>query len=378
MRDFSVKFIANCKAIEGTLKKVIALTAGAATAPTFLITTNAGKVCIAGIGGDTFALLDIPAVDPCDEKFMIALPEDTPILGLLKNRNDLEFTISSNELSFKQVKGSYSGSVPMVAVTSDIQEAYNAFMNVESNAVKVPGDVMESIRAGLAATAIKDIYKGEPVISYMSIKDKKLSITAFTPQHFSSFKATVKSGISLRIALPIAHFNQIDNITASNSVNISMSNGSINAHGKGFRVSLPAIQQDAYFDTVDNFMESMGKSLYSCSVDPERFSTISENMFALYKANTTLDVTTRGAQVRFSFTGQSGSASDVMKVKYKSGEEGLLKSSVDPRLLKDIIGLVKSIKHPVFAVFNRVLCLKGQSEEGASILLACARSKEAK
>lgn len=373
----SFSFTADCKLLEAIVKKVAGVLS-TSTSPAFFICGYKKRLCVVGMSGDTFALSYLPETKTdADGAFGFA-PEI--LAGLIKNRAHMEFSFNGQECNYKQVKGPYKGHIVTSPITGDQQATCEGFLKGSSKVdATIPAEALALLKAGLSATNVKDVYKGTTLLSFVSLDKKgKLDVSSFDSQHFGLFSLdTGIKGLQFRAALPASHFALIDQVSAGEDAKFAITNGSIRVEGKGFIVVLPATQaEDSHYMMVETFIESLTKPAFKCGYDPVKLSTLADNLFTLYNANTSFVLSAKEAAniLSVSFTTPSGTASDAMKVSVAKGNKAF-KASVDPRLFKDILFLARSIKEPELAITEQVIVMRGTTSEEASLFLACARSE---
>lgn len=368
-------FSADCKALEPTIKKVVGVMSNASS-PSFFIGVYKKKVCVVGLSGETFVLSAIQGAKASGEGAFGFAPDI--LSGLIKGRKELEFSFNGQECVFKQVKGPYKGTLVTAPITEDQKSSCEAFLTGSKKVDAVlPAELLACLKSGLAATNIKDVYQGTTLLSYISV-DKKgnLSVSSFDSQHFGLLTlSTGVKGLEFKAAMPASHFSLIDQISAGVESKFSFSNGSVRVDGSGFILVLPATQsEDQNYSMVANFVEGLTKPIFKCGYDSGQLSSLTDNLFTLYNANTSFVLSAKDGSSTLSvnFNTPSGSASDAMKVAVSKNSKAF-KAGVDPRLFRDILGLSRFIKEPELSINDKVVIMAGDATEGASLFLACAR-----
>ena len=370
-------FVANCKNLDATIKKVASVLA-TTVGGNFYIATENKRVYVVGLSGDTFVRIALHEVKADADGAFLFKYED--MVGLIKNRNEMSFTFSGATCDFKQVKGAYKGSLTLAPITTDQQTSCENFLKEKSKGdIVLPSELLSLIKEGLRATNIKDVYQNATLMSYITLtEDGKLAISSFDSQHFGQFIAdSGHKKIAFQAALPASHFAMIDQIAAGADSKFAFAGGSLRVSGKGFTIVLPATQaEETSYNLVDQFVQNLEKPVFKCIVNLDTLNTITDNLFTLYNANTsfTLSYKEGAPKLGISFTTPSGTASDSMTV--KTGKvASTVKAGVDPRLLKDVSFLAKNIKVPNLSINNKVIIFSGATNDGDSLFLACARAE---
>lgn len=363
-------FSADCKTLENCLKKVISVVEPTAA---FFIGFHKKTLCVYGLGVDTFAMIALPNSESSSSVGIFGFTQDT-LIGLIKNRAVMNFEFTGSECKFAQVKGKYSGDIPVVQVTDDQKAQIEArLLEKGKTAISLPAVVLAKIKTGIAATSIKDVYQNTMLLNYVTLTgDGGLTVSSFDSQHFGLYREKLDvKGTEFRTALPQTHFSIVDSIAAGTDVKFSVTERGLRATGKGFVICLPAMQsQDSHYTMVATFLKSLPKHEYECKCEVAKLIDIANNLFALYKTNTNFAFQTKGDVVTVGLSGQSGSASDSLRV--VASTTAAMKFSVDPRLLIDILNLAKSLSEVTLRVVPKVVTLSAKIDT-ASVFLACSR-----
>lgn len=365
-------FTADCKQLEQSIKKVSNVMA-MTSQPICFLAVYKKRLCLIGLGSDAFVLLAVPnaTVDKGVGAFGFA-PDK--LVGLIKGRSVMQFAFNGQDCSFKQQAGKYSGNIVTLPITSDQQTSVENYLSQKTTGTKLPSEVLALLKIGLSVTNIKDVYQGAALVSYVSMDRKGLlQVSSFDAQHFGLFELqTEVKSVEFRAALPVTHFGLIDQVADGLDAQFSIGSNSVRVDGKGFVVSLPATQaEDKHYQMVPSFIAAMPKPAYSCLYDNSQLMSMTENLFTLYSANTSFALQAKDSALRIQFTTPSGTAADSMKVTPDKAAKPV-KAGVDPRLLKDILGLARFEK-ATLAINDKVLMTSG-TLVGAKVTLACARA----
>ena len=370
MSQNQFSFSADCKALEQSIKRVSAIAGQDATN---FLGIKGGKLHVFTLSPDTFAMLEVPNSDTSSKDSIFGF-DATQFSGLVKGRAVMEFKYTGAECQFKQLKGKYSGKIIAISVSEDELAQIAEKSSAKSSSATLSPDDIVDIKSALAATAIADVYQNTKLLSYISLGSGKLEVTSFDGQHFGMFRLRTDSKASFKAVLPAAHFTTVEQLSCGSDTKFNITDTGLKAHGKGFSVSLPATQSDEKHHTlVADFIKSLPKPTYECTVDMESLSTVLDNLYSLYSSNTTFAVTAKGQSLTIGLSTSSGSASDSIKVAVVSGDAASF--SVDPRLFVDIVRLAKANKTMTMKVTSKVVSFV-QSDKGVPyVFLACALAK---
>ena len=361
-------FSVDCKNLEQCIKKVSSVSGNSAS---FFLGIYKKSVCVFAISSDTFAMLSVPNSETADSVGIFGFSSEV-LPGLIKGRAVMDFKFDGNECQFSQTKGKYSGKLASLSVTEDQISQISARVQEKSSGATIPNDVWATIRLGISATSVKDVYQNTPLLSYITInEDGRIVVSSFDPQHFGLFRLKTEfSGSKFRAAIPQAHFAMIDQMSGGLDAIFSLSSARLRVSGKGFLLILPATQaEDRHFNMVPTFIKELPKPTYSGTCEVDQLSAVADNIYTLYNANSNFLIKTKGEAFSIGLSTSSGSASDAIRVKTKSAETKL---SVDPRLFMDLLSLAKSLKVVQLSVTDKVLSIIGK-RDGADVYLSCSR-----
>lgn len=358
--DFSFKVSA--KELEGGIGKVAAvLSAAGRQDKNFVLLAVKGKVVLIGYNPDTYVYVLMKtgeAEGNGNFGFLSNLMQ-----GVVKGRNDMTFSFKGGDVSFKDSKSKYAGSFHTIEVSSDQINVVN--MKFVSQAEKeekdskdpkklklhsvstsiLPRQVLDALKEGVALTSIKNIYNGETLLSFMQLDEKGiLTVSAFDNHHFGMYRAKVDAGgMTFRAALPSSHFMIIERMVEGTKASFHVLNESVRVEGDGFALVLPATQSDPRnFASIPTFVKALPEPSMSARCSAAELNSLTENLFTLHSVNTAFELIhekgSKSLQVKFKTT--HGEAQDALKLDAKISKNSHVK--LDPRLLRDLLGLVKS------------------------------------
>ncbi len=364
----SFSFSADCKALEQSIKKVVAV-AGPQSA--FFIAIFKKKICVLGMGTDTFALLAVPNTETTDTGGIFGFAAEI-LPGLIKGRSVMEFKFNGSECQYNQVKGRYAGKVTAESVTDDqIETLLSRIDDKVKGTTAIDADTWSAIKIGINATGVKDVYQNTTLLSYVTLtKDGKLQVSSFDPQHFGLYRTKVSGGAQFKAALPQSHFSLIEQLSGGGDTSFSVTQTRLRATGPGFMAVLPATQaEDRHFNMVPDFLKNLPTAEYEAVGSVEKMSAITDNLFTLYNANSNFTIKAKADALTIGLSTSSGSASDSVKVKTTSKTISL---SVDPRLFMDVLSLAKPCKTVSIKVTDKVFSMSGKIGD-ADVCVACSR-----
>lgn len=361
-------FQAESKHLEATIKKagsVLSVSGSESGGNNFFMVSHKKKLQVVGLNNEALVIITVPDANVSgDGAFGFATET---ILGLIKGRAAMNFEFNLHELSFKQLKGKYTGKLVTLPISSDQQSSSEAMLNSGSktdSVLTLPNDLLAQLKAGVQLTSVKDVFQGTSLLSYISLKDGMLTVASLDNHHFGRFCLPVDPKIKdFRVCLPSSHFGIINNIAAEEDAKFYISTGKIRVEGKTFSIVLPATQsKEEHFFMVDKLISTLTKPAFQGKCSTEDLLKVVDNLFTLFSANTSmlLESTKDNKAIKIGFNSNSGSASDTIAIESKSAKA--FKANVEPRLMKDITTLAaQSSKLATFRLFDNVVTLYTKS-----------------
>ncbi len=363
------KFSINGKELDSILSKINA--AIISKEKHFFISGFNNKLHVVGISpSDGYAVyVNLKADTTGTGNFGIALES---LSGIAKNRGQLDFDFDGANLSFKLHKGFYKGKIPTLPVSVDTITYVNDIFGSKFSGVDLKEDIVDLIKEGLSVTKVKDIYTNVDLISYIQLKNKKLSVSCVDNHHFGLFTSEVKTKNELRLAILSTYFQVIENISTG-SKSYCLTNNQLRVKNNEFYIVLPATQSEVEsYSLASNFIKNLGKSNYSAKLDYDKLSKVLENLSSIYKVNTRLELNCSEDTLQVSIKTSESQATDKIPVK---GNKQLSGTKVDPILFKDIFVLAKAIeKISMDIITNKVITFNGKTKSGSDLTLICTVS----
>lgn len=382
------------KELETAIGKVSAvLGAAGSNEKNFVMLAVKKRVVLVGYNPDTYVYLLIKTGEAeSDGAFAFQAPT---LVGIIKGRSEMSFEFKGGDCVFKDTKSRYAGTFHTQAVSSDQVNVVNAKFvkkaeKEEKNVDKakrlhlhspaptvLPRTVLDCLKEGIALTSIKDIYTGKALLNYMQLNEKGiLTISAFDGHHFGFYRVKVDAaGMTFRAALPSSHFMIIDRMVEGTEAKFHVQNENIRVEGEDFAMILPSIQTDPRnYEIIPNFVKQLKEPSFKAKYDHGRLSQLTDNLFSLHSVNSGFEITynEKGSSLDVAFKTQNGSASDGLKCEVQVGKK--TKAKIDPRLLRDIIGLFKTQDSTMISIVPAsVVRIDAKTKLGASASLMTAQ-----
>lgn len=361
-------FTAEAKALEAIVKTCSTAIASYTRTPIFCLMAKNQELFAISFDQGCFCMIRV--ANSQSEGNGFASVDSDLFLGSIKGRSIMSFEFTGNELKFQQTKGKYVGNLVTAPISQDQHSTIQNFLNTQNSGTKLSAETVASIKTGISITGIKDVYKNEPILSYISIVKKELSVSARHQNHFAVYSDVLSEGKNIQIAIPFEYFSTIDNVVANNSASFGVNKSQLIISGKSFKLCLPAIQaDDKEFDMLHNYIDTLKTPKVRCELKLSELSKIIDNVGSLYKeGGAGFEFKIKPNALKISLQTSNGNASDQIAIKANDS----IDFSVDTRLFKDILGLAKSTKTEKLFVYEKLIMLKGEKDT-ANILLACAR-----
>lgn len=366
------------KSLEGCLSKVSQVLGVGTGDSSFILAVIRGKIKLIGLTADTLAVLTVPNSTTSSKEGAFSF-DASDLQGLIKNRGVLDFKFNGSECEFKLTKGKYEGKVVTIPITEDQDATVTKLLSSDkkTQGVALPSEALSFLQAAVTASAVKDVYDGNPILSYV-VFDKKgvLKVSAFDTLHFSFLRhETGIRGIEFRVALPGGYFSLIEKVAEGTEAKFVMASSSIRVEGKTFLLVMPSTQaEDKHYNMVENFMEAQAKSTFASEYEHSELRAVVDNLFTLFNVNSAFELSARdgGKSMSVALSTAKGRAADAVALDTKRSVKAF-KAGVEPRLFRDIVGLASSIKDTRIEVNQKVVSIRGKVGD-AELYLACAQA----
>ena len=346
----------------------------------FLLLSAKNQVVLIAYNPDTFVYIILKSAQPKgDGAFGFA---QATLQGLIKGRGEIKFMFSGTECSFKASKGNYEGKIVTLPITSEqisvVNQTFDQKKDEKGEGSVLPRHVLDHLKEGVALTGIKDVYTGNALLAYMMLSEKGiLVVSSHDNHHFGHYKCKVQAGgITFKAALPSSHFAIIDKMVEEEEAKFFIRSSNIKVEGENFVLILPATQaDDKNFDLIGNYIKDLEKPTFECAYDHGKFTGVVENLFTLHSVNTSFEIKheKKTKLLSVAFNTSNGSAKDSVKIEPSTSAS--VSAKVDPRMLRDIILLLKTVPEVTFSIIkDKVIRLSSKTKSGATVSLISALS----
>ena len=378
------KFVVESKELDTAISKVVAVVTGQGNTSVkgFLLVAQTEKLFVVGYSADTYIVIVLRSGVP-EGVGSFSFNHQT-LQGLIKNRGEMEFSYLGQDIAFKSTKGKYEGSVHSEQFTEEQASVINAELSRGKNDVHnavLPKNVLASLKEGVNLTAVKDVFTSEALLSYLTLSEKGfLNVSSFDKHHFGLYTSKVESkGLSFKVALPSSHFNMIERMAEAEDVKFYVRAESLKVVGDNFSMILPSTQTDEKnYTLIKGYLKELEASTFGCTIKIEALANIVANLFTLHtaKANAIFDLSHKsgGTSLGIKFSTATGSAGDAIKATDVNSSASMA-AQIDPRILKDIIALLRSNTDCVLSIVpSRVIKLECTTKLGHVTLVGALAS----
>lgn len=307
-----------------------------------LIAAYKGALFLIGYSTETFSAFQIEGVKTSGDG-SFAFTSKT-LLGLIKNRAELEFKFDKGRLHFAAIKGKYSGDIAAIATPPEAVILVNKSLKIEKQkTTTVTGDLLKVLREALKSCNLTNLFEvGDPINCQIRAKDGILDVSAYDNVHVAYFKSKIDSKANFKMSLPINMFNLIDRFTSTEGEQVEFILGSkaFVAFGDSYIISLPPVQvEDAVYEMAINYIKMLKDPVAELVFKEDGIKTV-DNMFTIADESSKLALTiSNKGKAQISLSNDSGTIVDEFKTDAKvKGKSDKLTAMIDPRVFGDLFG----------------------------------------
>lgn len=185
-----------------------------------MIIAQKGKLIVLSASLDVVAYIVFDAV--CTIEGSVSIDIDT-IVGILKKRKgSFEFKCSKSELSFKLVKGKYSGKINIADNTDSVEEILDS-LGSESNTIDLTLETMVELKKAVKSVTAKDVVYLEPMNIHLSCTDGKLRATSHDAYHALVYTGETDTKCDdFQLSVTGSAYNVLEKFIASQTVSFSV------------------------------------------------------------------------------------------------------------------------------------------------------------
>lgn len=371
-KSSAFEFNGDVKSVENAVSKIVSVlaAAGAGSDKFFGINSNGTALVIFGYTPDTFAACTV-VTDGVVGSGTFGF-DPTMLLGVIKGRGGMNFKFTGNDIEFKALKSKYTGKLVTLPITADCVSHVNDLAAAKTKgSIEIDPAVLDCIKEGIERTAVKDVYAGSPLLTYITLAPKAITVFSFDNHHFAFYRAKATPGASAQVAATAATFALIDKMFEGTKAALTLRPESIRFEGSKFLMIVPTVQaNEKDFTLVPDYITSIKDYSFQCAFSNTKFMSLAENMITLYSSNAMIELSSGdGKKLNVAFQTQNGSASDSLVVKAVKGTK--FKCKIDPRILKDSFGLIGDVsEEPILGlVADKMLTAKAVLKSGAALTI---------
>lgn len=347
-----------------------------------LIISYRGGLYVAGYSPETFVIMRVDGVETDADSSFGFIPKT--VLGLIKNRKEMEFLYDGSRLTFKAVKGRYKADIVTLEITDTQLPYLNAKMKAKKSAEQfLDSATLEKIRVGVALADIKNVYnKDDKPLCHIKLSKRVLKIGSFDNHHFVQYTTRVDSADNFKLSISTDAFRLVDKFIAEEkdtNAEFSIRSNSFEVRGDNYIISLPPIQvEDNAFDTIDIYVKGLKPPIGKLKFNSSGIDTIN-NMFTLAKEDSRLTMAAYNEtqKVSISLNTEEGNVSDAFKSSVVE-LDGVSKFEfkVNPSIFADLFGKINRKKDLPISLYAKVnkgstscFVIRDRPDENSKLLL---------
>lgn len=286
--------------------------------------------------------------------------------GILNNRAEITFTLSSANLNFKALKGRYSGDMLVEPINSGTIDSLNEVFNLEVKDLSIPDSVFSTLEKGIKHCALRDAYgeSDNELVRYITGKDNAVKIVTYDQFHSAILETTLDKKLKKNFAIAVyqSYFSAINSLSRGEKFNIAITNKFFYVKNQSFFLSLPPIQySEEDFNSALEMMEAVADENKSCSckISTNSFSKVVDNLCSIYELGSKIEIQVAKDKMKLNLATNYGSMSDSFTV----GElEGKGTINVDAPPLNDVIGCAPAMDATFSFIENKAYLLNFELE----------------
>lgn len=336
-------FTASGKELVAAFAKVIAATTYVKADDTkcVIAATSDKKLYVIGTSTDAIAAVQVAAKVKVSGTCRV---EQDTLVGMMKNRAELEFKCDGTKLFFAEVKGRYKADISITEFDEDdiTRLVYNITFDSSESLSK---NIVKEMTTSAKEVVLTDHYAQHELPVLFDINKKRMLTYCFDQFHIAYRKSAHTSAKSFRMALPAKAFALMEKFTDKDESEIAFAkhNGRFYVQGSGFLLVIPETQiEDEYYEMAPHYVSTLAKMEPHSSAElPKGVADAVQNMFSLMEQDTRMQMTLAGDEIQFQVSTGAGKVSDAYAAKCV-GKKTVAR--LDPRVFMDLYRKVKGDK----------------------------------
>lgn len=359
-----MKIVTNAKELTDTIKditrgveQVQSLTLEATKGGLIVMAQNAGKIIALRIKDSKV-----------EEKGAFTVKPEI-LLGLLKNRKELEMELKDNTVSFKVPSSkSYTGNFVTLPVDKIVMETEAANVNFSDEFVAL-------LNLVVPAVSINDVHLGKmnPLPVFIKLSSKGAEFSCSNDSHLAYARSTSqKFKAEALMCLPAGTIPMVNSIAKNAAYKLAVTESSIFASNDTFRYRIPLEQFDQAISLDDAkglIKQLKGEKSSGCITvkTPELAKTL-DNLMSVYEENVPVEFLIKEGSLRVRTKTNYGSVSDTLKG--KDSKDMKVAVNVHPQVLGDILLRIRGAAVTINVVPDKCLLLEA-TVDGIEYTYSC-------
>jgi hypothetical protein len=284
---------------------------------------------VAGSGKGTSVSLTLAAEETKDGVITVGFDLLTQTL---KGRKTVTLSLTGNQLIIKE--GRYKGELTTLP-TEEVE-----VKSSKAEPIKITSENQKTLSAAIDLVSLNNIYTDDPMYVWVICTKKALTVTCFDDFHMAHYHNTAASLGQINFQLSLQTFKTLNALSNGKAYKLELADGTLTAHNDLFKAVMPLTQAGEHMsaEMVKDYLSALKpEGFFSVSLD--KFRTLLENASAAYDGQSTpLTIRpSKKAGLELAIDGNFAKIKETVEATHKM-KDGV---SVDPKLLADILTLVK-------------------------------------
>ena len=353
-------FTADSAKLAAAIQKVVTVTSFSNCSDSerqHMIISYKKNLFVVGYSPETFIIMHVTGVVATKDGSCGFSP--TILMGLIKNRKELEFSFESNRLYFSATKGKYKGDITTTAVSRDQMPYLERMMKAKSKSGgSLSGEMLDHIRTAVKYVDLKDFYNNSQILCAIRLRKGVLEVTSHDNFHMAFYKSKyADKKASFEMAIPVTTFKLIDKFVKDEGGDVEFypDDKQFKLVGSSYVVSLPPLQvEDDFYDRVPGFIKSLKNPAVEMNFNISGIKTV-DNMFSIAdeESKLALTVTDKG-KVAIKLSNDHGTVDDAFKsdnTKVNIGSK--MSFMIDPRIFGDLFNKVRDREEVPMRLYSK-------------------------
>lgn len=291
------------------------------------------------------------------------------LIGLLKNRKELEMELRDGSVSFKApASKTYSGN--FVTLPDE-----KVSLDTEATNLNFTDEFVAVLNTIVPAVSINDVHLGKmnPLPVFVKLSGKGAEFSCANDSHMAYGRTTAaKFKADALMCLPAGTIPMVNSIAKNAAYKLAVTESSVFASNDNFRYRIPLEQFDQAIslDDAKGLIKQMrGEKSSGCiTVKAAELAKTLDNLMSVYEENVPVEFLVKEGALRIRTKTNSGSVSDSLKGKDAKDMKNAV--HVHPQVLGDVLNRIKASSVTIYVVPDKCLMME-TNVDGVEYLYSC-------